>query len=204
MERYVIRQSLYDSWRWYQKLEDRTTEDFLKTLQNAQDAPNEAMQKGVALEADVLTCTQGFTPAEGAPEYLECVAQVADIVKGGAWQVKLSKEIMLDGVPYLLQGTADVVKRDWIHDIKYAGNYELGKYLGKIQHLVYMFITGIEKFAYLVVEEGTYNTWNFYREDYFWQPDSEALLMAELREMMAFVMGVPEFKAAYLEHWKAR
>lgn len=200
MERYLITPSLHDAWLWYIKLDDKTDAEFLATLRKEPFAPSEAMQKGIAFEDAVLAYTkEGGFPDDASPEYIDCIRQIGDIVAGGLWQERAGKDVILDGVHYILYGKADVVKRNWLYDIKYTTNYEIGKYLMKIQHPVYMSLFCLQNFGYLITDGR-----NFYREDYFWQADSEVKMLGELQEMMAFIYSVPEFKAAYLEHWKAR
>lgn len=200
MQRYLLTPSLHDSFWYFANTEFKTVEEFMQTLRNERGEPSEPMLKGIKFEDDVLAYTQGkLDPSTVKPGWASCVKEVGDIVNGGEWQARMSQEIEICGMKFLLYGKADVIKRDWIYDIKFTGNYDIGKYTKKIQRLVYMYLAKMEKFAYLVTTGN-----DVFREDYFWQREDEALLFAELTEMVEYIMGHRPFREAFLEHWKCK
>ena len=193
-----ITPSLYEAWRWYLRL-DKEDQDLLDTLNRVPHEPTEAMTKGILFEQHVAEYEHGlYEPEPGhKPDYQDSVREMADIVKGGVWQQSLSKPYQgMDGL-YLLTGRADVIKRDWIYDIKFTKKYEIGKYVASIQHLLYMYASNIPNCAYLICDGN-----NVYREDYHWDDHSRDLLFTRINLMMNFIMDTPIFRTAYLQHWQ--
>ena len=66
-----------------------------------------------------------------------------------------------------MYGIADVIRRNTIFDIKRVNYYDIGKYEGSIQHLIYMYATGIPNFEY-VISDGQ----EVYVETYHWESKS--------------------------------
>lgn len=73
-----------------------------------------------------------------------------DYCHGGNQQVKLCKDIEVDGEVYTLFGFADIVFPDKILDIKTCTKYKENKYTGSIQHSIYQYCSGIKDFKYIV------------------------------------------------------
>ena len=194
---YLITPSLYSEVAWYQFLEGKTKKDMLDTLNKVEIEPNEAMIKGRQFEDDIYDCTQGKPTPDG--EYGRCVAEIADTVYGGNWQETVSSWITVNGIDFLLYGRTDVIKRDWIYDIKFGKNYDIGKYQYSIQHDLYMYCTGLQKFAYLIS-----NGKEVWREDYFWYDSTEAYFRSALMDMTEFIFSDDEFRDAYIANWKTK
>lgn len=200
MTRYLLTPSLHDAYWYFANTDFKPIEEFMATLKKEPFEKSDAMLKGIKFEDDVLAYNKGeLEPGDLKPEYCACVKQIGDIVQGGLWQERLSKEIEFDGMTFLLYGKSDVIKRDWIYDIKFTGTYDIGKFSKKLQHPIYMYLSGLRKFDYLVT-----NLRDVYREAYFWERDTEANMMAELKEMVGFIMSNDNFREAFLEHWKTK
>ena len=72
---------------------------------------------------------------------------------GGEQQVKLSKEIEVEGEQYLLFGYADIVfPNTRILDIKTCTKFKEEKYSGSVQHSIYQYCSGIKEFKYIVAD----------------------------------------------------
>lgn len=201
MSETYITPSLFESYRWYLKLERSSKEEFLGTLNKEKFEKTEAMKKGILFEDYINHACNGVNLSSKQLDepYERCVLEIADIVKGGLWQESLYSDININGLPYLLYGRTDVIKRDWIYDIKFSKSYDIGKYKDSIQHLVYMYCSPIKKFSYLI-SDGT----SVFREDYFWDSNSRQLLTSKLSGLMKNIMDNDEFKQAYLNNWKCK
>lgn len=202
MARYLITPTLHDSWRFYHLLDSKTKQDFLNTLNKVKVEPTEAILEGRRFEDNVLAaCTDQDLVARIAKEdakYAACVEEVAAIVRGGLWQERVMMTIDVSGTQFLLYGKTDVMKKDWIYDVKYSQSYELGKYTESIQHALYMACSGIDKFAYLISDGAA-----VWREDYFFSPEMAQRLRGELVTMIEGIWSDPEFRQAYMTNWQS-
>ena len=74
----------------------------------------------------------------------------------------------------------------------------MNKYEYSIQHLVYCYAMGINKFRYLIVERGK----NLYNEDYYFDKYAMEKLSSRTKELIGFIDGYKEFKEVYEEKWQ--
>jgi hypothetical protein len=169
--------------------EDAGKEEILDTLNKAEKKESPAMRAGINFENDVRRVCSGGTSEDF------CVLEAADIVKGGMWQRRVSRE--LDGD--LLYGIADVIRRNTIFDIKRVFKYDIGKYEGSIQHLIYMYAVGIPNFDY-VISDGQ----EVYVETYHWEARSLETLKERISEMKGSLLSDDEMSLAFQTHWKYR
>jgi hypothetical protein len=205
--KYLITPSLINSFKYFMEYsedekraeygenanirsDEQIRNDFILTLKRERTAPNEAMKKGLEFEKSIQD--QKFDP--DSPQ-----AIIHEIVKEGIWQESCKKDINVDNQDYLLYGRIDVIKRDWIYDIKYTGSYELGKFLDSIQHRLYMYCTGIDKFAYLI-SDGK----QFWREDYKATSVNEYEIKEEIREFRHYLKNDPELEQLFLNNWESK
>lgn len=78
-----------------------------------------------------------------------------DECRGGKFQQRLKRIEAIDGKEFCLFGKTDVSFPDKIIDIKTCSTYGgARKYLGKFQHLLYGYVSGVELFRYLIAEFG--------------------------------------------------
>lgn len=160
MARYLITHSLLASWLNAIKedpYEDVTTErdhyaEFLDALNRIQTPPTEAMQNGYDFEELVTSIANGADyQADREHRWYDAASKVADIVRGGQFQVKAKKPVAVNGTDFLLYGRLDVLKAGDIDDIKFTKNYERGKYFGSTQHPMYFeLIPEARRFSYLI------------------------------------------------------
>lgn len=184
-----ITPSLYNTYYYYAVKNYKSKEDFLKVLRKEPSEPTEIMIKGIQLEDRIRDISEGKIPFSDDVE-----SEVARIVQGGIWQCNVGKEF--DG--YYLYGRADVIKGDTVYDIKFCKNdYELNKYEYSIQHLVYCYATGINKFRYLVVEKGK----NLYVEDYYLDNYTLNTLQSRVHSLISFIDFNDEFRKEYRSKW---
>ena len=160
MARFMITHSLLSSWLHAIKedpYEDVTTErdnyaEFLDVLNRVQTPPTEAMQNGLDFEELVTSIANGADfQADREHRWYDAASKVADIVRGGQFQVKAKKPVTVNGTDFLLYGRLDVLKAGDIDDIKFTKNYERGKYFGSTQHPMYFeLIPEARRFSYLI------------------------------------------------------
>jgi hypothetical protein len=167
--------------------EESGKEEILDALNKTEREESPAMLAGIDFESAVRRVCDG-----GASEDSR-VLEAADIVKGGLWQQRISRE--LDGD--LLYGIADVIRRNAIFDIKRVFKYDLGKYEGSVQHLIYMYAAGIPNFDY-VISDGH----EVYIETYHWGAGSLDALRERIAELKDSLLSDDETRLAFLTHWR--
>lgn len=158
--RYRITKSLLNSWQdiwdceeWVHEKEDdeisyedkleatrqEKVQEFINYLNRLPIPDNEAMKKG--REFEDIVCA-GLDP------------EFSKYVKGGAFQVKVAREVDVDGVPITLYGILDVLKAGRIMDIKRTSRYKEHKFKTHHDHAMYMYLVpeAID-FTYLVADD---------------------------------------------------
>jgi hypothetical protein len=216
MTKYLITTTLINSFQYY--INDKfkspadSRADFLKTLSKEKFEPNEAMQKGIDFENDINLACQGKYQfydfgckdeeekgLNAVLSYEHIVSSLANIVKDGLWQETCKKELKIGNQEFLLYGRMDVIKRDTIYDIKYTSNYELGKFLGSAQHLIYLYCTGLPKFKYLIS-----NGKDFWIEDYFNNINIENEIKSKINDFLSYLENDSEAKNLFETKWKTK
>ena len=162
--KFLITQSLLSSWNWAYKTEDGH-EAFLDTLNRKPIQKTSAMLNGTHFE-NMVTAYCGGSEIITSHKWMQCVQDVGDIVKGGAFQVKLSKNMIINNVEFVLYGILDVLKRGKIYDIKFVEKYYRGKYLDSPQHPMYFELCPeADEFTYLISDGKDVFTESYFRED---------------------------------------
>ena len=193
--KFLITQTLLSSWNWSYKLEDGY-EDFLKTLNKEAMQPNQAMLDGQQFENMVYAHCEGATLDE-EHKWAEGIRKVSEIVKNGAYQVKLSKPLIIDNVEFLLYGIFDVLKEGQIYDIKFSKTYSFGKYLDSPQHSMYFELCPeVNKFTYLI-SDGK----ELYKERYE-RYDTKPIEL-EIKQFMKF-LDERNLVDIYCQKWKSK
>lgn len=191
---WLITASLHNAYRYYHYNDFATEEDFLNTLRKVKTPPSEAMIKGMEFEDKIRKISEENLVLD---EETDAVKEIVPLVRGGEWQKVCKKEF--DG--NLLYGKIDVYFPKIIFDIKYTSSYDLMKFSHGIQHLLYMYCTGVEYFDYLVGLKGK----DFVKESYNWNNEfSKKQLRNRINEMLDFIFSVPKFREAFEENWKAK
>lgn len=123
--------------------------EFLDTLNKKKTPPNEYMLRGMKYEDD---CYKGLTDA-------------SPIIQGGAFQIVGKKNVVVDGIPFLMYGRLDVLKNGTIYDIKRVSRYATQKYLHSAQHGFYMdLFPDATKFTYLAFDGAKLHQETYYRD----------------------------------------
>ena len=202
MIKYLITPTLINSYQYYIndgfKSPADSRADFLKTLSKEKFEPTEAMQKGIDFENDIKKlCDNILLDKKENIDYEVICNDIATIVKDGLWQETCKKELKIGNQEFLLYGKMDVIKRDTIYDIKYTSNYELGKFLGSAQHLIYLYCTGLPKFKYLVS-----NGKDFWIEDYFNNVNIENEIKSKINDFLSYLENDSEAKNLFETKWR--
>ena len=215
MTKYLITASLLNSYQYYIQDEFKSPADsradFLKTLSRERFEPNEAMQKGIDFEDDLM---QVSLDLRGFENYLSSnsnnfetkpfsrdiiLHELGAIVEGGLWQESVKKEITVGNQEFLLYGRMDVIKRDTIYDIKFTSNYELGKFMNSSQHRIYLYCLGLPKFQYLISDGKEY-----WIEDYHNHEGIEDELKGMISDFMSYLENDKEAKEMFLTKWESK
>ena len=204
MTKYLITPTLINSFEYYINDEFKSPADsradFLKTLSKEKFKPTEAMQKGIDFENDIKAlCDNILLDKKENINYEVICNDIATIVKDGLWQETCKKELKIGNQEFLLYGKMDVIKRDTIYDIKYTSNYELGKFLGSAQHLIYLYCTGLPKFKYLVS-----NGKDFWIEDYFNNVNIENEIKSKINDFLSYLENDSEAKNIFETKWQTK
>lgn len=171
MNRYLITQSLISSWAYcydcYEASAESAMEDFMRTLRREPSERTREMQNGLDFEREVYATAANMVrqPHELWEPGIQAVAKV---IRGAQFQVRLSREIEVAGMTFLVYGVPDALKAGVIYDVKFVNKdfskIELaGKYLNSAQHPFYFYIVPeAHEFNYLV-SDGQ----DLYKETYF-------------------------------------
>lgn len=181
MKRLLTTHSLLNAWEYIFKANDEETysgedndspeklkktayESFLDILNRTSVQPTEAMIAGREFE-QLVSVLAGFNADNAVIQTNIGASKIADIVSGGAEQVRLSKKVTINGIDYLLYGVLDWLKAGVIYDIKHKQslyNYDAGDYFDNTQHRMYFALEdGAERFVYLIS-----NNKEVYSEEY--------------------------------------
>lgn len=149
--KFLITQSLLSSWQYSFKTEDGYT-DFLKTLKKEPFQPNKAMLEGIRFE-NCLNAVLNGAEIEPKHEWYKPITRLYKGLKGAQQQVRVDKDIQIDGINFVLYGKLDYLKAGVIYDTKYSKTYRVGKYLDSPQHPMYLaLVPEAHTFKYFVCD----------------------------------------------------
>jgi len=171
-------------------------DELLARIRGEKKPPNEAMQRGIDFENNVVLAMNGKYAPGKIDKYAECVLEVAGIVEGSIYQKHVEAEI--DGI--IIHGYTDFLRRNWIRDCKTTKKYEIGKYQKSNQHLAYLYCLrelGINNFMYVVT-----NFRQIFTEIYFWQSSFRDDLKSNIIQFFDYLESDSEMKFAYQEKMK--
>ena len=172
--------------------------DFIRTLNREPIEENEAIANGKAFENLVWDLAEGHEVPPG--KWNEGARKVAEIVKGGQWQVHVETDLTVGGRQFWLHGFCDVVKAGVIYDIKFKsksfGGLDLyGSYRTHSQHSAYLrCLPEAYEFVYLVSDGEELYTEAYTRQTC--RPIEEII-----QEFMNWLESKPELLKIYEEKW---
>lgn len=192
--KFLITQSLLSSWLFSYKL-DTGYEDFLRTLRRERTPPTKAMLEGIRFE-NVLNATLNGAEIDEAHEWYKPITELAGILGGAQQQVKLSRDIAVDGVRFVCYGVLDFLKSGIVFDTKYSKTYAVGKYLDSPQHPMYLFLTPeAREFQYKICD-GKY----IYTETYY--PGDTEPIEHTIEHFIDFLHNMGLVKI-YCDNWRS-
>lgn len=193
--KFLITQTLLQSWN-YIYIKDSGYEDFLNTLQRKPIPPNQAMLDGRQFENMVSAYCNGAVLDE-KHKWAKVIKEVGEIVKGSAFQVKLSKDVNINGVDFVLYGILDNLKCGEIIDTKFSKTYKMNKYLESPQHPMYFELCPeADKFTYLIS-----NGKDVFKETYL--RENTKSIITEIKLFMDF-LDKNNLVRTYAELWKSK
>lgn len=170
----LITQSLLSAWSYqFQAYDaDAAENDFLRVLRREPGEQSPAMLAGIAFEhlCYRIANYEGH-PRPIFPANYDGARKVAEIIRGGQFQVKTSRKIHVSGYDLLLYGVLDALKAGIIYDIKFKlksfGSLDLqGSYTNSPQHPAYMrLVPEAREFRYLVSDGKDLYVETYQRED---------------------------------------
>jgi hypothetical protein len=181
---------------WGLKLEDGY-EDFLKTL-NREVKPQiskEALD-GIRFENVLNEVLDGALLPEDH-EWYEPLKELARSkwIKNAQSQVKLSKDITINGINFRLFGVLDFLKAGVITDTKFSKRYHRGKYLKSPQHSMYFaLVPEAYRFDYKI-SDGKY----VYTESYF--PEDTPSIETLIKEFVTYLKAYGLWDT-YTQKWE--
>jgi len=193
--RFLITQSLLSAWRWSLILETGY-DDFLKTLRREPIQPNKAMLDGIRFE-NCLNAVLDGAEIEPTHEWYKPIMELYPTLYGAQQQASPSKDIVVDGISFVLYGKLDFLKAGVIYDTKYSKTYRVGKYIGSPQHPMYFaLVPEAREFQYKICD-GKY----IYTETY--RPDEVEPIERTIKNFMGFLdkMNLVE---TYTTAWRSK
>ena len=194
-KRFLITQSLISSWE-YSFVKDGGYQDFLKTLYRERTPPTTAMLNGQWFENVVNSVCNGIEISE-SHEWYRPVTELADTLTGAQQQVKLSRNLTVNGITFVCYGILDFLKAGIIYDTKYSKTYHVGKYLNSPQHSMYFYLVPeARQFTYLICD-GKY----VYRETYY--PDETEPIEKIIERFMDY-LDKKDLVTTFCENWRSK
>jgi hypothetical protein len=193
--KFLITQSLLSSWQWSLKLEDGY-EDFLKTLRREPIQQTKARLNGIRFE-NVLNAVLNGAEIEPTHEWYNPIMELYPTLHGAAQQASPSREVVIDGIHFVLYGRLDFLKAGVIYDTKYSKTYRVGKYLDSPQHPMYFAIVPeAHEFQYKICD-GKY----IYTETY--RPDEVEPIERTIKNFMDFLDKM-SLVDTFTAHWRSK
>lgn len=207
MPRYEITKSLIESWYYvhdcWEGSEDDAYQSFLTALRGEKEELSEEqmqnIQNGWDFEAAVYSLANG-NPYTANPKWERGAEELAGIVKGAQFQVRIHKPITVKGIEFEIHGVLDALREGTIFDIKFKnksfGSLDLaGDYLDSAQHPFYFYLVPeARKFLYLVSDGN-----DIYIEQY--TPEDSRTADEVISEFVDFLMSANLWDV-YAEHWQ--
>lgn len=148
---YLITTSILDNFEWLNNCppswRDRAYAGIVSSIRRDPWKGHQAAQRGMDFEAQIYSHAKLKNSNSGSKHFQAIVNKC----RGGKFQQVLKKEITVEGKKVVLYGKVDVLFPERILDIKTTENYRgASKYLNGWQHILYLYMSGLKDFSYLV------------------------------------------------------
>lgn len=189
MKKYLITPTLLNSWKYAISLDNEygNLEDFIKVLSKEPMEETENIKIGFQFE--------------------DFMIKNYELTKNGCYQVKLSKNITTDTGEYVLYGKLDCLKAGVIYDYKYTSSYDVGKFYGSYQTLIYFELCPeASEFCYLISnnykEDKSLEEINLYKEIYTRNDIEEVNINQEIDNFISW-LKTNDLYNLYCEKWES-
>jgi hypothetical protein len=147
----LITPTFLNSIKWYKNCpptwKEKARADLENQLKRIWTEPSKPIKLGIEFEKKVYEQMKKHNEVGS-----ESFKKVVSLCQGGKVQEVIKRDIEVNGKDYCLYGKADVLKDDYIIDIKTTGNYKEKTYTGSYQHILYMYAAQMTKFQYVIAE----------------------------------------------------
>lgn len=198
--KYLVTQSLLSAYSYMFKGGDDAFESFITTLKREPTPQTYAMAQGLSFEDDVYGYAGGDEIVN--TQWEEGIKKVAGVIKSAPTQVRLSRDITVNGVDFLLYGILDAIRCGVIYDVKFSSKSldsveAAGRYLESPQHPAYMYLAPeAYKFEYLVSDGQELYIESYMRHQVPYIGDYIAEFLSGIRHMDLFGL--------YAERWQVQ
>ena len=209
MARYLITQSLLSSWLYvfdcWEGKEESAMDAFLRTLrrepEELDDEQQQRIQNGIDFENEVYKEASCQLRAPH-PKWERGICEIAAFLKGAQFQVKVSREIEVAGITFLVYGILDALGAGVISDVKFKnksfGSLDLaGEYLNSPQHPLYFYLVPEARQFRYMVSDGQ----DLYIEQY--EP-GDCVTASDLILQFVQFLKANGLLDTYLQYWQAR
>ena len=163
--KFHLTQSLLSAWQYCYSDSEDSYERFLKTLNRQKEPPTEAMLNGIEFENCVNNVLNG-SYIDPKHKWYQGIMETAKKLQGSQQQVRVKREIIVNGVCFELDGVLDFLRAGEIYDTKFSTHYYLNKYLDSAQHPMYFYLVPeAKKFQYISCDGRFIYTETYYPED---------------------------------------
>lgn len=209
MPRYKITQSLISAWNYvhncWEGQEDAAMESFLTALRGEKEelTPEQMqnIQNGHDFEELIESIANGADwETDKEHKWYRAAYELAQIVKGAQFQVRIRKPITVNGMEFEIVGVLDALREGTIFDFKFKnksfGSLDLaGNYLDSAQHPFYFYLVPeAHDFLYLVSDGN-----DIYIERY--TPDETRSAAEIISEFVSFLTA-SNLMDEYKTHWQ--
>lgn len=204
--KYEITQSLISAWQYtfecWEGQEEAAMNAFLLALRGEKEELTEEQAQNIKNGHDfenMVYLKASEKPVAVNPKWERGVDELAGIVKGAQFQVRIHRSIIVQGMEFDIHGVLDALKAGVIYDIKFKNksfhSLELaGDYLGSAQHPFYFYLVPeARKFLYLV-SDGQ----DIYIEQYI---PSECRTAEEIISEFVDYLRAANLLEVYKENW---
>lgn len=197
--RFLLTQSLLSAWQWGLKLENGY-DDFLKTLRREPIQQTKAMLEGIRFE-NCLNAVLNGAEIEPTHEWYKPIMELYPTLYGSQQQASPSKDVVIDGICFVLYGKLDFLKAGVIYDTKYSPRYpskgNINNYIDSPQHPFYFaLVPEAREFQYKICD-GKY----IYTETYY--PDEVEPIERTIKHFMGFLDKM-NLVSVFYENWKSK
>ena len=193
--RYLVTQTLISSW-YYALTTENGNDDFLATLRREKKQPTKAMLAGQKFESIINAVCNGaiITPEH---EWYKPITEIVEIVKHAQQQVRLYRDIEVEGMSFVVNGVIDYLYASQIFDAKFSAIYRVGKFLTSPQTQFYFYLAPEAKSFTYLVSEGEY----LYQEKY--TPDEVEPIERTIKNFIDYLKRT-SLLDVYLSNWQSK